>query len=64
MNGSTNRELAKAMINDRQREARREGERARLVSEARAAARDDQDGGARQGTVIVRVRALLRVRSA
>ena len=31
MNGSTNRELAKAMINDRQREARREGERARLV---------------------------------
>ena len=48
MNGSTNRELVKAMINDRQREARREAEPARLVSEARAAARDDQDGGARR----------------
>jgi hypothetical protein len=61
MNGSTNRELAKAMIKDRQEEARRAADQARVVEETRAAARDNQDGGARQGTVIARrVRALPR----
>ena len=64
MNGSTNHELAKAMIKDRQEEARREAERARVIEEARAAARHDQDGSARQGTVIARVRALLRAPAA
>ena len=64
MNGSTNYELAKAMISDRQQSARREGERARLVSEAREAARHEaarheRASGTRPGTVIARVRALL-----
>ena len=61
MSGTTNHELAKAMIKDRQEGARRAGERARGIAEARAAARDDQTSVARPGTGVTRrVRALLR----
>jgi hypothetical protein len=61
MNGTSNHGLAQAMIKDRQQEARRAGERARSIAEARAAARDDQTSVARPGTGVTRrVRALLR----
>ena len=61
MSGTTNHELAKAMIKDRQEGARRAGERARGIAEARAAARDDQASSARPSVGVARrVRALLR----
>ena len=63
MNGFTNHELAKAMIKDRQAQARRAGERARVVEEVRAAARDDQASPSpvRRGAGVARrVRLLLR----
>ena len=62
MSGTTNHELAKAMIKDRQEGARRAGERARGIAEARAAARDDDQARDARPSVSVarRVRALLR----
>ena len=61
MSGTTNHELAKAMIKDRQEGARRAGERARGITEARAAALDDQADDARPSVGVARrVRARLR----
>jgi hypothetical protein len=63
MNGSTNHELAKAMIKDRQAQARRAGERARAIEEVRATARDEQASPSpvRRGSGVARrVRLLLR----
>jgi hypothetical protein len=61
MNGSTSHELAKAMIKDRQAQARRAGERARVIEEVRAAARDEQARPVRRGAGVARrVRLLLR----
>ena len=61
MNGSSNRELAKAMIKDRQVHARRAGERARVIEEVRVAARDEQASPVRRGAGVARrVRGLLR----
>ena len=53
-------ELSRAIIADRQEAARRAGERARVLSEARAA-RDERAGGSRPRAVIARgIRALRR----
>ena len=62
MSGYINHELARALIQDRREQARRAGERARVIAEARAAAvRDEQASRARRSTGVVRrVRALLR----
>ena len=60
MSGTTNHELARAIIQGRQEQARRAGERSRIIAEARAAARDEQASRARRSTGVVRrVRALL-----
>jgi hypothetical protein len=61
MSGTTNHEVAKAIIQGRQEQARRAGERSRIIAEARAAAaRDEQASRARRSTGVVRrVRALL-----
>jgi hypothetical protein len=66
MSGTTNHELAKAMIQGRQEQARRAGEHVRAIAEARAAtARDEQASRARQSTGVVgRMRALLRAPAA
>ena len=66
MSGTTSHELAKAMIQGRQEQARRAGERVRTIAEARAAAaRDEQASRGRRSTGVVRrVRALLRAPAA
>ena len=65
MSGTTNHELAKAMIKGRQEQAHRAGERARVIAEARAAARDKRTSRARRSTGVARrVRALLRAPAA
>ena len=56
-----NYEFSRAMIAERQQAARRAGEQARIISEARAARRDKRADGPRPRTVIARgMRALRR----
>jgi hypothetical protein len=66
MSGYINHGLAKAMIQGRHEQARRAGERTRVIAEARTAAvRDEQASRARRSTGVARwVLALLRAPAA
>ena len=54
-------EFSRAMIAERQQAARRAGEQARIISEARAARREQRANSPRRRTIIARgIRALRR----